>query len=136
MDLAQKNVTVAAAAVAAVLAEVPASSWYLGQADRSDACGNRRQNSGDPHLKLVRHDYQRNPFDASEVITIEIPAALFRMPAGQERPGGTTEPQPGTKAPAPQPPLRFTIRTVIQHGPLPGFKTFAAGSASTIVEFG
>jgi len=134
--LAQKNVTVAAAAVAAVLAAgVPASSWYLGKQIEATHAEIDAKIAAIPYLKLVRHDYQRNLFSADETITIEIPAALLPIPAGQERAAGTTEPQPETKTPAPQHPLRFTLKTVIQHGPLPGFKSFAAGSASTVVEF-
>ncbi len=134
--MAQKNVTVAAAAVAAVLAAgYPASSWYLGKQIEATHAEIDAKIAAIPYLKLVRHDYQRNLFSADEIITIEIPAALFPVPAGQERAAGTTEPQPEAKASAPQPPLRFTLKTVIQHGPLPGFTSFAAGSASTVVEF-
>lgn len=134
--MAQKNVTVAAAAVAAVLAAgYPASSWYLGKQIEATHAEIDAKIAAIPYLKLVRHDYQRRLFGADEVITVEIPAAMFRMPAGQEKPAETSETQPETKAPPTLPPLRVTLKTSIQHGPLPGFKTFAAGSANSVIEF-
>ena len=138
--MAQKNVTVAAAAVAAVLvAGVPVSSWYLGKQIEATHAEIDAKIAAIPYLKLVRHDYERRLFDADEVITIEIPVAMFRMPFGQDKPAETAEAQPDAqpeaKAPQPQPPLRFTVKSSIQHGPLPGFKTFAAGSATTVIEF-
>ena len=39
-------------------------------------------------------------------------------------------------APAPAlPPLRITLKTAVRHGPFPDFSAFAAGSATTVVEF-
>lgn len=138
--MAQKNVTIAAAAVAAVLAAgYPASSWYLGKQIEATHAEIDARIAAIPYLKLVRHDYERRLFGAEEVIAIEIPVAMFHLPVGQDKPAGTTEAQPEAKpeakAPVPQPPLRITIKTSIQHGPLPGFKTLAAGSASTVIEF-
>ena len=131
----QKKVTVAAAAVAAVLAAgYPASSWYLGKQIEATHAEIDAKIAAIPYLKLVRHDYQRNLFGADEVMTIEIPATLFRMPVAQDKPAETDETQPEA-TPAPLPPLRLTAKTSIQHGPFPGFKTFGAGSASTVIEF-
>jgi uncharacterized protein YdgA (DUF945 family) len=33
------------------------------------------------------------------------------------------------------PPIQITVKTEIQHGPLPGFSTFGAGSAKTVIVF-
>lgn len=154
--MANKNVTVAAIAVAAVLAAgYPASSWYLGRQIEAAHAEVDARIAAVPYLKLVRHDYERSLFGASETTTIELPAAMFRMPlmptapaapaampapppAAEAAPEATPETPPVAQpapAPAPLPPLRITIKTTIQHGPLPGFNAFAAGSASSVIEF-
>jgi uncharacterized protein YdgA (DUF945 family) len=138
--LSQNKVTVAAAAVAAVIAVgYPAASWYLGKQIEATHAEIDAKIAAIPYLKLVRHDYQRGLFSADETITIEIPSSLFRMPTPQEPPADPSAAQPEARpdAPpaAPLPPFRLTMRTAIQHGPLPGFKTFGAGSASTVIEF-
>ncbi len=153
----RKNATVAAAILATVLAAAyPASSWYFGRQIEAAHAESVRMITAQPYLKLVRHDYERNLFDASEVITLEIPSALFRLPSRPDTPkaeatttpesepetGNAEAPQAGAPAapattgqPAPLPPLRITLKTAIQHGPLPGLNSLAAGSSSTTVEF-
>ena len=82
----QSKVTVAAAAVAAVIAAgYPAASWYLGQQIEATHAEIDAKIAAIPYLKLVRHDYQRGLFSADETITIEIPASLFRMPTPRNR---------------------------------------------------
>ena len=136
MDLPQSKVTVAAAAVAAVIAAgYPAASWYLGQQIEATHAEIDAKIAAIPYLKLVRHDYQRGLFSADETITIEIPASLFRMPTPQEPPADPSATPPENPPAAPLPPFRLTMRTTIQHGPLPGFNSFGAGNASTVIEF-
>ena len=151
--MAPKNMKVAAAAVVVALAAAyPASSWYFGKQIEAAHAEMDAKIAALPYLKLVRHEYERGLFSASEVITVEIPTAMFRLPAPQKKaaeetpapeivqetaPGApvTAQPAPASPPAAPLPPLRFTIRTTIQHGPLPGFDTLAAGRASSVIEF-
>lgn len=150
--MARKNVTVAAATVAALLAAgYPASSWYFGSQIQAAHAEADAKIAAIPYIKLIRHDYERGLFDASETIIIELPGAMFRMPAIPMAPGAAqpvpppaaegapdhpaaAQPAPAPAA-APMPPLRITLKTAIQHGPFPGFNTLAAGSATTVVEF-
>ena len=140
----RKNVTVAAAALAVVLAGAyPASSWYFGKQIEAAHAESIRIITAQPYFKLLRHDYERSLFGASEVVTLEVPTALFRLPARPAAPKAAPEagdeetPDAGEPpAPPPLPPLRITLKTSIQHGPLPGFNGLAAGSSSTLVEFG
>lgn len=133
----------AAVAVAAILAgSYPASAWYFGRQIEAAHAEMDAKITALPYLKLVRHDYERRLFDATEVVTIEIPAALLRPPA-RPKPADVTaeapaETPPDAKPatpPAPFPPLRVTVRTSIQHGPFPGLNTLASGSAHSVLEF-
>lgn len=152
--MANKHVTVTAIAVAAVLAAgVPASSWYFGRQIEAAHAEIDARIAAVPYLKLIRHDYERNLFGASETITVELPAAMLRIPPLPTAPAApaATPPAPPTAeaapeaapetppvaqpAPAPLPPMRITLKTTIQHGPFPGFNSLAAGSATTVVEF-
>jgi len=151
--LANKKVTATAIAVVAVLAAAyPASSWYFGRQIEAAHAEVDAKIAAVPYLKLVRHDYERGLFGASETITIELPTAMFRMPATPATPAATPQAPPAAEAapgatpetppvaqpapaPAPMPPLRVTVKTTIQHGPLPGLNAFAAGSASSVIEF-
>lgn len=148
--MAKKNVTVAAAAVAVLLAAgYPASSWYFGRQIQAAHAEIDAKIAAVPYLKLVSHDYQRSLFDATETVTIEIPLAMFHVPPiggapaipspeptapAEAAPDAPQAAQPA-QAPAPLPPLRITLKTSIQHGPFPGFNALAAGSATTVIEF-
>ena len=119
--MARKSITLAAAALAALAIGYPAASWYFGTQIAAAHAEMDARIAAVPYLKLIRHDYERGPFSASEILTIEVPASLFRAPAS------------ASAAPAP-PPLRVTIRTSIEHGPLAGFNALAAGRASSRIE--
>lgn len=140
----------AAAVVAALAAAYPASAWYFGKQIEAAHAEIDQQIAAVPYLKLVKHDYNRELFNATEVITLQIPAELFQPP---KKPA---EPVPGTEAeeddeeaavaeqqapatpvtpPAPLPPIQITIKSDIQHGPFPGFSAFGAGSAKTVLVF-
>ena len=145
----RKNISLAVAAAAVLVAAAyPASSWYFGRQIEAAHAEIDAKIAALPYLKLIRHDYERGLFDASETITVEIPAALFRMPPLPAKPARpqadeaapeTSEPpqaQQASPAPAPAlPPLRITLKTAVRHGPFPDFSAFAAGSATTVVEF-
>lgn len=129
--LANSRMTVAAASVVAVLAVgYPASAWYLGSQIEKAHADVRAMVAAQPYLKIVNESYERGLFSASETTTIEIPAALFQ-PAGTETEAGEAAAE---KAKA-EPPIRITIKTAIEHGPLPGFSTLAAGREISTMEF-
>lgn len=164
------RLTKAAAAVVAVLAVgYPASAWYLGKQIEAAHTELDAHIAALPYLKLVKHDYQRELFSATEVITLEIPAEFFTPPAppappaepavpvteatpesaettaesattaaGTETaaaPAAPSAPAAPVPPPAPLPPIQITVKTEIQHGPLPGFNAFGAGSAKTVIVF-
>ena len=150
--MAIKKGTIAAAVAAILVVGYPASAWFLGGQIEAIASKNNERITAVPYLKLVRYDYERSLFSADETLTIEIPAEMFAMPsrpaktadASSAEPDGedsqeaaTTENTPvkPPPVPAPQPPIRVTIKSHIQHGPLINFSTFAAGRAETTVEF-
>jgi uncharacterized protein YdgA (DUF945 family) len=127
ITLKRKYAIITAAVLAVVAAGYSASSWYLGK--QIEAAHGRidTEIAALPYLKLIQHEYERGVFSASESITIEIPAAFFDMPSRSR----TSQADPGSALP----PLRVMLKSAIQHGPIPGFSTFAAGSATTVIEF-
>jgi len=135
--LANKKLTVAAASVVAVLAVgYPAASWYLGTQIEKAHADARAMLATQPYLKVTKQNYERGLFSATETTTIELPAALFH-PTGAKtaKTDEADEAEASTEKQAAQPPLRITVRTAIQHGPLPGFSTLAAGSEISTIEF-
>jgi uncharacterized protein YdgA (DUF945 family) len=127
--LAKSKLTVAAASVVAVLAVgYPAAAWYLGTQIEKAHADARALIATQPYLKVTSESYERGLFSASETTTIEIPAALFNPP-------GDKADDANASAEKPQPPFRITVKTAIQHGPLPGFSTLAAGSEVSTIEF-
>ncbi len=132
--MAKNKMTVVAASVAAVLAVgYPASAWYLGSQIEKAHADVRTMMAAQPYLKIVNESYERGLFSASETTTIEIPAALFH-PVGSEA-EGTEEGDAPAEKPMAEPPIRITVKTAIQHGPLAGFSTLAAGSEVSTIEF-
>ncbi len=123
--MAKKRLIVAAVSVVAVLAVgYPAAAWYLGTQIEKAHADARALIAAQPYLKVSNQSYERGLLSASETTTIEIPAALFSPP------GVKADEKQNTRSP-----FRFTIKTAIQHGPLPGFSTLAAGSEVSTIEF-
>ncbi|GHU32516.1 hypothetical protein AGMMS50256_22740 [Betaproteobacteria bacterium] len=122
--LKRKYIILTAAVAAVIGAGYSASSWYFGQQIEAVLGQIDAEIAALPYLKLIRHDYERGVFGANETITIEIPAALIGMPR---------VPEPALESASP--PLRVTLKSAIQHGPIPGFSAFALGSATTVIEF-
>lgn len=113
----RKNILVAAtAALIVIAAGYPASSWYFGGQIETAHRQIDAHIATLPFVKLVSHDYERGLFDARETIVIEVPGAFARG-AGDSKP------------------VRIVLKNVIQHGPFPGFATFATGRVTSVVEF-
>ncbi|MFT3847130.1 MAG: YdgA family protein [Propionivibrio sp.] len=129
--MAKGRLTVAAASTVAVLAVgYPAAAWYLGAQIEKAHADVRAMIAAHPYLKVTNESYERGLFSASETTTIEIPDALFNSSGGEvEEAEGSTAKQ------APPAPIRVTVKTAIQHGPLPGFSSLAAGSETSTIEF-
>jgi uncharacterized protein YdgA (DUF945 family) len=139
--------------VAALAAAYPASAWYLGKQIEAAHAELDKQVAAVPYLKLVKHDYERTLFGATEVITLELPAELFHKPPAPVVPEAlaadantpteanaeqapVAAPAPAPVAPAaPLPPIQITVKSEIQHGPFPGLRDFGAGSARTVIVF-
>jgi uncharacterized protein YdgA (DUF945 family) len=117
--LQRKNSIIAVSVVAVLAAGYLTSSWFLGRQIEAAHRQLNAQIAALPFLKLVHHDYERGLFTASETTVIEIPA-LSLMSAS------------ATPKPAESP--RVTLKSVIRHGPLLD-SGFAAGSATTVIEF-
>ena len=142
-----RSTTVAGVALAVVLA-YPATSWYLGK-QVEDICNAQlhEQLSAAPYIKLVRNEYNRRIFDATQTVTLEFPAALFMMslPAGSgqtaadpnnaptdSKPAGESQENTGAQS---EKLIQLTITTDIKHGPFPGFKALGAASGESRVSF-
>ena len=79
--MARNNLTTTAIAVAATLAVAyTGSAWYFGKQIEAAHRQIDERIADIPYLKLVRHDYDRTLFGASEVITLELAPALFHLP--------------------------------------------------------
>ena len=142
-----RSTTVAGVALAVVLA-YSATSWYLGK-QVEDICNAQlhEQLSAAPYIKLVRNEYNRRIFDATQTVTLEFPAALFMMslPAGSgqtaadpnnaptdSKPAGESQENTGAQS---EKLIQLTITTDIKHGPFPGFKALGAASGESRVSF-
>jgi uncharacterized protein YdgA (DUF945 family) len=77
-------------------------------------------------------------FDATDTITVEIPAALSSAPSApavpEESPDAPDAPREASPASGAAP-VRIPFKTAIRHGPLFDSGALAAGSAVTVVEF-
>jgi uncharacterized protein YdgA (DUF945 family) len=78
--LASKQLTIGIAVAAALAAGYTGSAWYFGRQIEAAHSEIDTKIAAIPYLKLVRHDYERSLFGATEVITLELPAALFNPP--------------------------------------------------------
>lgn len=117
--MATKKVTIIAAAVVVLAAGYPATAWFLGKQIEKIHTGANADLAAVPFFKLVQHDYERSLFSANETITIELSTGLLNLLSQEEEP-------------APQSPLRITMKNHIQHGPLIGFSVLAGRTDSTI----
>lgn len=111
-----KKPVLLAAGAAVVAIAYPASAWFLGMQVQSSFDEQYRALEEQPYIKVVSRDYQRGLFSATETVTFELKGISELM----------ATPSLGDEAAPPAEPIRFTVRTEIKHGPLPGFSAFGA----------
>ncbi|MFN3988583.1 MAG: YdgA family protein [Rhodocyclaceae bacterium] len=112
---------IAVVAVAAAIA-VPASAWWMGRTIEATYDEQYRQIAELPYLNIVSRDYQRGLFSATEQVTLELSEEWVR---GLLLAQDNVDPDLLDEAAA----VRFTLKTHVKHGPLPGWSTFGAGEA-------
>jgi uncharacterized protein YdgA (DUF945 family) len=121
----KKPVSLALGALFIALA-YPASAWFLGSRVEATLDEQYRSLGEQPYVKLVSRDFQRGLFSSTETATIELVGLADLNPAKAEA-GALAE----TSSTPPATPIQITIRTSIQHGPLPGFSTLASAVADS-----
>ncbi|MCU7812202.1 MAG: YdgA family protein [Candidatus Thiodiazotropha sp. (ex Notomyrtea botanica)] len=108
--------------VALVAATYTASAWYLGknvEATVNDQYSNLLESQ--PYIKIVARDYQRGIFESEETVTLSLFGQLPAAMSNQASPMN----EESNELPA------LTFHSRIQHGPFPGFSTFAAAVSET-----
>ena len=99
-----------ATALVAIALIYPAATWFSGQRIQAVLDEHYADMTSHPSLKVSERTYERGVFSSTEKVSFEM-----AMPVAAE--DGTV--QAGE-------PLRMTISSRIQHGPVPGFETLAA----------
>lgn len=140
-----RKLIVVAGVVAVLALGYPAAAWFFGRQIEATHAELDARVAAIPYLKLVKHDYERRLFSASETVTFELAPELFKLPVPpvppvtNQTPGAAantdqapiTPPPPGKR----RRPIQITMQSEIEHGPLPGFNTFGAGSVRTVILF-
>ena len=101
----------------------PAAAWVMGQQIETAIGEHYQLLAENPSAKIVSRDYQRGVFSATETVTIELFSNVTAAVARQQQEAMAAN--PGVKLP-PVKPLQIAVRSVIRHGPLPGFSKLAA----------
>jgi len=117
-----KKPLILALAVAGIGSAYTAFSWYFGkQTETNLGAQYEYLLQSSPYVEIVQRDYRRGVFASDETLTLELFGKIIKAAAnGQD-----------IQAPVPAEPLRLTIRTHIQHGPLPGGSKLAAAIAES-----
>lgn len=107
-----KKITAVIAAVLVVALAYLASAWFLGKRIEDERNEYYADLAKYPYIKVVERNYKKGLFSSTETVTIGLyPSAAFDPEAGEAG--------------------RITFRSEIKHGPLPGFSSAAAGTATT-----
>ena len=122
----KKPVLLAVGAAVVALA-YPGSAWLLGTRVEAAFDEQYRALEEQPYIKVVSRDYQRGLFSATETVTFELTGLSEILATKHDADMETADAPPATPAES----LRFTIRTEIKHGPLPGFSAFGAATADS-----
>ncbi|BAL26451.1 YdgA family protein [Azoarcus sp. KH32C] len=117
-----KPAKIATAVAVALGIAYPASAWLLGKQVESALDAQYQQLTEQPYVKVVERTFERGVFHSTEVVTFELNGELLSALARAGEDGAAaTE--------APLEPVRFTVRSEIAHGPLPGLRTIGAATA-------
>lgn len=120
-----------ALAVASLGLAWPAASWMLGKQIETALDTQYQQLSGVPYLKVVERKFVRGVFHSTEVVSFELNGELLREIAKAGADGADLAALQDAPADGPAAPARFTMRSEIAHGPLPGLRTVAAAVADS-----
>jgi uncharacterized protein YdgA (DUF945 family) len=127
----KKSVIVASTVAVAVALAYPATAWLLGKQVEAVLDDSYSLLAEHPYAKVVKRDYQRGVFGATEVVTIELfgdmMKSLVKAQEGAGAPGSPTEAVGEMK------PMQLTFRSEIRHGPVPGFALGAAAVDTELV---
>lgn len=137
-----------AALVAAVILGYPASSWFLGRQVHSTLDTQYEKLRNYPLIQVKERKVDSGVFESLEVVTFEVMPGIadavnksIQKRAEQQmeaesvgREGEAQDQEQGVVTapatmPEPMAPLRFTVRTVFKHGPLPGLTGVGAAKA-------
>lgn len=134
-----KSIIGASAAAVLVVGYVGAS-WGLGRMVHSGFDNWEQELAQRPNgiLKVAERKYTPGVFSSVEEVTFEFNRAFFdqamksrRQRAPQEN--GELDQDEEDVADEPKPPVRFTLRNDVTHGPLPGFTRIGTGRIHTTV---
>jgi uncharacterized protein YdgA (DUF945 family) len=114
-----KKIAILALVIVGIGAGYTASAWFFGkQAEANLSAQYDHVLETASYIEIVDRDYQRGIFESDETLTLELFRQLIETMSKQADDGGQAAPI--------DKPLRLTIHTHIQHGPLPGFSNLAA----------
>jgi len=123
----RKALTITAAAIVVLIGGVVGTAAWTGRVvtDRL-ALSTSDLSKLSPNLKVVKQTVARGLFRSTHEVTVQFgcvpPAALDALQAGTGGPGQST---PGQASKA-GPPIELSWRSVVSHGPLPGFRGVGA----------
>jgi uncharacterized protein YdgA (DUF945 family) len=110
----RKGLWISLAIVAVLAASYPGLAWYSGRTVEARLkTYQERMLAQAPYLTVASRSYERGIYRSTEEITYEFGRGMFAAVAAAAAASGKPGTVPGS--------LRFTVRSRIQHGPLPGF---------------
>lgn len=123
------NKTTLALVVAFPLAAAyPLASWMIGAQTEKLLDAQYAQFQNNPYLKLVERKTQRGIFSSEEIATFEFtPEFIQQVHAALDKVTGEDGAQSSE-------PIRFSMRSNIQHGPFPAFSSFGLATAHSEIE--
>jgi uncharacterized protein YdgA (DUF945 family) len=124
--------------VLVLLAALVVAPWGIGQlAERRVNAGLDRIVLEAPYLSIVERNWTRGWFRSEQQVTLEVvgPWARAAEPPPAAEPDAAAPPETPAET-APTPPLRFTIRNEILHGPVLWPASLGIARVNTKVDFG
>lgn len=118
---------VAASAAAVLVIGYVGSSWALGRAVHSsfDTWEQQLAKQPLPMIKMAERKYTPGVFSSVEEVTFEFNRELF------DQLRKSRQPEQRESNELDQPPIRFTVRNEVKHGPFPGFAGMGMGRIDT-----